>query len=706
MPFLLFGGIFFAFFLPVLLAGPQQLIFGDDIHQQYYFYRQFFNLWLSRGVFPWWNPYTFSGAPFIADPSINIWYLPNWLFVVLPIPYAYIIHFWFHLTLGASSMYLLVRYITPKRNSIIPAITAGFVFSFSGFMTSRIMAGHVDIVACAAYMPLIVLVFWRIMNKPSIQRMAIAGIFLGCQLLSGYQTMAFFTLIVVGLISVFTIVKTRTLNFVPFMIGALLVGFGLSAINLVPMQQALQLSIRTINRPYEWAVSGSMPVSAFIQQLFSPFPYGRPSEYVGPPLNFHEHAFYFGAITTIFLVLGWIYGIYKKRITILWIVFFFIACFGIWVSCGNYASIDLQHILWIMVPYYRMIRIPTRHLIIVIFSVSVLTGLTLDSLRNRLISFGFLILLLWELFPYGQSMLATKEVPDLRYDSALVAYIKSAGEFIRILPNYGSWIEPRNALPFNVGLKEQIFSATGYDPMIYRPYYDFIDATNGSSKSSISDIDIQIPYVTLSSKAMEFLTIRYLMTPTYAADPLGGKSTDQFTLVKEDVRRQYRIYENKNVFPRFFFVPNTTQFDTYANLTTAIREQRIDFRKTVAVEKKSVQSMKFDADCTEREVGSVDILSFTPNTVTLRAVTPCNAFLVSSEVMYPGWRATIDNKETPIITGNMAFRVLYVPKGEHRIVFSFVPTVFVVGGAISLFTILLLCGIFYLSGRQTISHHD
>src|SRR6185503_8847103 len=41
------------------------------------------------GQFPLWNPSILSGAPFAADPLAGLWYLPNWITVILPLPFAF-----------------------------------------------------------------------------------------------------------------------------------------------------------------------------------------------------------------------------------------------------------------------------------------------------------------------------------------------------------------------------------------------------------------------------------------------------------------------------------------------------------------------------------------------------------------------------------------------------------------------------------------
>jgi hypothetical protein len=87
---------------------------------------------------------------------------------------------------------------------------------------------------------------------------------------------------------------------------------------------------------------------------------------------------------------------------------------------------------------------------------------------------------------------------------------------------------------------------------------------------------------------------------------------------------------------------------------------------------------------------AVTVVSYGINEIHLAVNTSCPGQFVSSEVMYPGWRATIDGKEVPIDTANLAFRSVFVPEGKHTIVFRYVPRIFLLGGGITFVTACLL----------------
>jgi uncharacterized membrane protein YfhO len=58
--------------------------------------------------------------------------------------------------------------------------------------------------------------------------------------------------------------------------------------------------------------------------------------------------------------------------------------------------------------------------------------------------------------------------------------------------------------------------------------------------------------------------------------------------------------------------------------------------------------------------------------------------VILADVYYPGWRLTIDGRDAPIYRANRTMRGAAVPAGRHRLTYTFAPTSFRVGGAITL----------------------
>ncbi len=646
-PYILAAGLYSVVVLFVfgraLLPSSAELIFGDDIHHQYFFYREFFNNFFKQGIFPWWNPYNFSGSPFIASPIVNIWYPPTWLFVFLPLNVAYSWHIALHIVWAMLGMFVLLRGLSSRPLSRDPVQkildsrfrgndtfqiapwVGGLVFGLSGFFSARIWAGHVDVIAAASWMPWVVWAFSR-------RGVILSAVVFAFQLLAGYQTMAIFTMEAVAIATVLFCFKERWVIPAIRAAVAILLGIGIAAIQLVPLYEFLSQSIRTIPKPYEWASYGSIRWESF-KQLLNPFFFGDQLTYHGLPPNFIEQSMFVGRIGLGLAVLA-ILVIVRKS---LWVLFFaVVAVFSLWVSLGPNAPIDLQKILWTLVPIYHSLRIPPRHLILFVFGVSALAAYGIQMVKVRAIQIIIAVFVVVEMVPFAQHFIELRPVPETREDKELLAILKKDTQPYRLLQNFGVWIPQREALEFDATMSKGIFSATGYDVAILKNYYEFIDAAAGNKESSILLQDVQVPYFRNYTKALDFLNIKYLMVPrTY--DPFVG-----LKLLREDPVRDYRLYENTTVLPRFYFPDHTAP----------------------------------------------TITKYTPNEIILTSDYPADALLMSSEVYYPGWDAFVDGKKTEMIKENYPFRTVFVPAGKHDIQFRFFPYSFIVGLLITAATII------------------
>lgn len=679
-----------------LVPGADEMIFGDDIHRQYYFYREFFNTFLAQGIFPWWNPYLFGGEPFIANPVVNIWYPPTWLFSLLPLNIAYAWHLALHVFWAMLGMYLLLRSVsnTTVYISNVAAWVGGVVFGLSGFFMARTFAGHVDVIAAASWMPWVVRAFFLLMRVSSdasrtrmTQYFAIASGVFAMQLLAGYQTMAFFTVIAVGVFAIARSILQRNLRSMLLCVAAGMVGVGLAAIQILPVQEFFGRSIRLYPFPYSWHAYGSLEWRSLLQ-FFHPFLFGDQHTYAGPPPNFIEHSAFVGIGGLVLGLMG-VFFLFQKKVhfsfRLAGLVFFSIVFFGIWVSLGPNAPFDLQKLLWQTVPMYHYLRIPPRHLILVVFGLAGLAAVGLGGIRKSWISraVGFVVVV--ELILWGRGFIEIKPLPAVRHDTEFISLLKRDTHPYRLLQNFGVWVAPRDSLDFDSVMSYGISSATGYDPSILRSYYEFVEALNKSTTPGVLDHDVQVPYMDIRSPYISFLGIRYLMVPP-AHDPLGGQEEVPWVLVRYDRDRQYRLYENMQVYERFFFVPQAEFFALREPIVEKLR-QGADLSKTVLI-RDPKQHERTDILPCKTEAATTEVLSYTPNVVTVSVDTPCDAYLSSSEIHYPGWRAYIDGKESTIYESNIAFRTLFVPAGKHTIVYRYVPTIFLLGGVLSLVTML------------------
>jgi uncharacterized membrane protein YfhO len=86
----------------------------------------------------------------------------------------------------------------------------------------------------------------------------------------------------------------------------------------------------------------------------------------------------------------------------------------------------------------------------------------------------------------------------------------------------------------------------------------------------------------------------------------------------------------------------------------------------------------------------VTIAEYTPQRVVLDAALDQPGLVILADVYYPGWRLTIDGANAPVYRVNRMMRGAAVPAGRHRLVYTYEPGSFVVGGRITLAALAIL----------------
>jgi hypothetical protein len=88
---------------------------------------------------------------------------------------------------------------------------------------------------------------------------------------------------------------------------------------------------------------------------------------------------------------------------------------------------------------------------------------------------------------------------------------------------------------------------------------------------------------------------------------------------------------------------------------------------------------------------TIQLVRNTNDEVLYRSNNAANGFGVFSEIFYDrGWKAYIDNKETPIIRTNYVLRGLNIPAGQHEIRFEFKPASYYTGETIALIASIVI----------------
>jgi hypothetical protein len=127
-----------------------------------------------------------------------------------------------------------------------------------------------------------------------------------------------------------------------------------------------------------------------------------------------------------------------------------------------------------------------------------------------------------------------------------------------------------------------------------------------------------------------------------------------------------------------------------------------NLRDTAVVLSADAGKISIGADSAAR----IELIKNDNDLIEYKTIANSPQFAVLSEIYYPaGWKAYVDEKETPIIKTNYALRGAAVPAGNHQLTLRFDPQSFKNGDRVVLWTsilvqLLIVVGIYFLWKRS------
>jgi len=164
--------------------------------------------------------------------------------------------------------------------------------------------------------------------------------------------------------------------------------------------------------------------------------------------------------------------------------------------------------------------------------------------------------------------------------------------------------------------------------------------------------------------------------------------------IAEETIRLYRYRDS----PGRFILYNNAIFVKNIDVAIKIMEDKnIDLRSHLIILEPEweaqVASNNTLSEKDKKYHGSVTLLTYKPDKIELKCESEKDSYLYITDTFYPGWRAYIDGKETKILKANIAFRAVRVHKGNHIVIFKYMPLSFSIGIILTCLGILLF---FYL----------
>ena len=366
------------YFLPALLKGNGLVLSseGTDTWNQFYFWRRFGFGMLARGELPLWNPYNFSGAPFVAGMQSAIFYPLNVLFLVFDTPFAINFSIALHCFLASLFTYLFARYLDMNRAG---ALLSGITFAYGAPYFLHIYAGHLPQLS-GMWLPPMFFGMEAFLRHKKMIYAVLAGVPLGMEILAGNPQYAFYSAIAAALYLSLRVIFDKDFKNAPYYLFGLsltiVLALCLSAIQIVPTLELTRHSVRSA-LTYEWVSLFSFPPENLVTLLLPDFfadalvlPYWGKN-------YLWEMSLYLGLAP---LVLGAAAVFFNRSRPVR--IFSVIAAAALLLAFGKYTP--LLRILYDYVPGFDLFRGLSKFIFVFSFAWSMLAGYGLTQLTERL----------------------------------------------------------------------------------------------------------------------------------------------------------------------------------------------------------------------------------------------------------------------------------------------------------------------------------
>lgn len=701
----------------------KNFLITDPVRQQYP-WRELVISAEKKLQIPLWNPYSFAGTPLLANFQSSSFYPLNILFFLLPFNIFWSLLIFLQPLLGMIFLYF---YLDNLKLNKLASMLGVISFSFSGFFVAWMEWG--TIIHVGLWLPLILLAIDKIfLNKPSNSKLKVQNclwpIIFIFSLISAFfagHLQAFFYLFIFCWIyfmarwiqygKIFNILFTFLIFNILFLI--------LTSVQWYPTLQFLQLSARDLDQANWNQNPGWFIPWQHLIQFIAPDFFGNPTtlNYWGI-WNYGEFAGYIG-IAPLILVIFALFFRHDKKTLFFGCAFFVALIFSL-------GTIVAKLPYFMKVPFIATAQ-PTRLLFVADFSLAILSAFGLDyfirsekkKIIRPLIFIVVILLGVWIFVIFGNGitkivsaenilvakrnlvfptsmfivsaflLLSLTYVSKLRKNFTLIIYIIIVAVTVFDLFRFGWKFTPftkkeylfppaktivflqknlgesrmmttdSRILPPNFSAIYKLQSVDGYDPLYLLRYGEMIVASERKKP------DINPPFgfnriVTphnYDSKIIDLLGVKYV---------LSLSDLDLPKLEKVFQEGETRVYENKNVLPRAFFVSKVEHVNSNKETIKLMFNDSFISNDTAIVE---ITQGGVSMPPLRWKIGEAEISHYSENKIVINTKNTGDGFLVLTDSFYPTWHAKIDGIKTKIYRTDYNFRGIIVPAGEHKIEF-------------------------------------
>jgi hypothetical protein len=713
--FLLVGVFFGRLFYPTpqLIVTPD---YGRSDAWHFSFVTKFaLSQALQSHTLPLWRSDVGQGFPLLAEGQTGVFFLPNLVFFSLFEPVTA-----YNLTLTLAVLTLglgIYWWCRVMRLSPLSSWFTAVTVMFSSLTITQLP--HITLLQGMSMLPIIATLSILVVTSKPFPWGGLLALSLSQQIYAGFPQATFLTLVISGVIVLWLTLPNKNWRAIWYWSISLLLGIGGGAMQLLPSWEFLKESPSPSGFSPEAATMYSMPIKHLVS-FISPFFLGNPANGTYPPFYafdgsiFWENTAYIGLIPLFLLVLS-LFRIRKNPTIIFW---WLVVIVSLTLAGGKYAPTYIVFSIWPL----NLFRVPSRFLWLVIIGISFIAAHTFDTLRRHIrtpLSYIFIYSLMalhsgqlmytWWSYHLIEPAALWIEAPDLKnyVGPGRVLTIGDSSIYNDMMITTG-WSKPEGFRSLKDSLSPNSNILWGVDQaQVYAGRYLHRPAIGGSLLDETVTIDAQ--HATISAL---HLANMYAIGNVVSFLPLTAPPALREAYHKKSADFAVTLYTNDEALPRAYTVHEATIAATLKDAILTLRNPDFRVGSSVMLEQHEVKNNTFLSQLIEKQPHTLrntqaDHIAWQTDAhvrVDLAVTMATPGLLVLADTHYPGWIATVDDKETPIFAANLSQRAIIVPEGTHEVSFIYAPLTLRWGAIISAISAIITALLMIALKRNVVVH--
>jgi hypothetical protein len=677
-----------------------ETFFHRDIYLQFFWKRVLLSKALLSGQLPLWNPMIHGGQPLLASPEHSVFYPTNLLYLILPSLTALNVAIVLQFIFCAMTSYFLARVIGISTRG---AFLTGVAYTFCGFMLST--ASLTLMLQALAWPPALIACAHLWLQTGARRWFIAAAVFGALPLVAGSaETAAMsFALMAAWVLAVpDTTLRRRLLT----VAGIVAFSGGLSLMQTLPAIEVIRNSSRSAKIEYsgfaQWSLAPQRLPELVLPGFFGPTDTLARRDYWGGRYEYgypYIISVYFGAPLLLLAIAGIATGTpISRRGRVILAAF---AGGGFVLAIGGY--LPFFYFLYEHLPLLGIFRFPSKALELALLPIALLAGAAVERAHPRrlavaaviaVLAIGFTALFQQQinhaLFegdaslgrPFAHALIALALfVPALFWNrtttvaAIIVADLWVAGWRVNPYADRELFVTPPLAM--------KVKPLLGDGGRLFRSVGAYAQKMNVPTNEAVWLAWWEIQVLARFTAPMYDIPLMF----DYDYDGLAPIRIRRVADAVEKMDWPHRLKVFSNAGVTLIITPDVIQSPAVA-LVDKLRSPNGE--PLYVYRDRAAQPLRFVARSGATLPATMRSISHSLNAWRVDVIAPADGALVFNDSYYPGWRMSIDGRDSPQLLAGFGLSSVAVPAGHHVVEKRYRPVLPLVGMAGSILTALLL----------------